>query len=351
MAFQKATKERAKLRLALIGPAGSGKTYTALNIANNLGKKIAVIDTERGSASLYSDKFDFDVLELQTFEPEGYIAGIRDAAESGYDVLIIDSLSHAWSGKGGILEFVDNAARRSGGGNSFGAWRDATPKHNALVEAILAVPVHVIVTMRSKMEYVQEKDAKTGKTTVRKVGLQPIQREGLEYEFTVTADLDIEHNMIISKTRCETITDKVFNRAGKDVAQTLLDWLNTGSEPTPKASAPQETLGDATAPVPTLGEAVTEAARNPIGNPPLPRHVRPDWMKKAALKAQEAGLRLKDIPALKLHESATSTDVENALVAWRIAISEGQPKAGDVWVLEQFDRAIEEAKVPEGVPA
>ncbi len=123
-------------------------------------------------------------------------------------------------------------------------------------------------------------------------------------------------------------------------------------KPSPKASAPQETLGDATAPVPTLGEAVTEAARNPIGNPPPPRHVRPDWMKKAALKAQEAGLRLKDIPALKLHESATSTDVENALVAWRIAISEDQPKAGDVWVLEQFDQAIEEAKkVPEGVPA
>lgn len=325
MAFQKATKERAKLRLALIGPAGSGKTYTALNIASNLGSKIAVIDTERGSASLYSDKFDFDVLELQTFEPEGYIAGIRDAADSGYDVLIIDSLSHAWSGKGGILEFVDNAARRSGGGNSFSAWRDATPKHNALVESILAVPIHVIVTMRSKMEYVQEKDAKTGKTTVRKVGLQPIQREGLEYEFTVTADLDIEHNMIISKTRCDAIVDKVFNKAGKDVAQILLDWLNTGGEPSRKAPV--------VASAPPIGEATG-------GTTPK---ARPEWMTKAQRVWVDAGLRAKDIPALGLPASAGAADVERALGEWRERITEGQEDADDAWVLQRFVMVVTEA--------
>ncbi len=227
--FTKATKEQAKLRMALVGPAGSGKTMTALLIAKELGSKIAVIDTEYGSASLYSDKADFDVLQLTSFSVENYLAGIDAAVKGGYDVLIIDSLSHAWAGKNGVLEFKDAVSAKSG--DSYGAWRKATPLHNSLVDALLAAPIHIIATMRAKTEYVIEKDD-NGKTRMRKIGLQPVQRDGLEYEFGIVADLDWDHNLIIDKSRCEALTDKVFNRAGKDIADILKDWLTSGAPAT-----------------------------------------------------------------------------------------------------------------------
>lgn len=229
MSFVKATKHQAKLRLALIGPSGSGKTYSALAIASSLGKKIAVIDTERGSASLYSDKFNFDVCELESFNPLEYVRAIDEAGNAGYDVLVIDSLSHAWSGKDGALEQVDQAATRSQSKNSFAAWREVTPLHNQLVDSILGAHCHVIVTMRAKTEYALEKDEKTGKTMPRKIGMAPIQRDGLEYEFTVVGDMDLQNNLIISKTRCSALNNKVYNKPGKDVANTLLSWLNDGA--------------------------------------------------------------------------------------------------------------------------
>lgn len=244
--FQKATKTKSKLRLALVGPSGGGKTYTALSIASGLGKRIAVVDTERGSASKYAGKFEFDVLEPATFEPQQYIDALHAAAEGGYDVVVIDSLSHAWMGKGGALEQVDNAAKRSQSKNSFGAWREVTPQHNAMVDAIISAPLHIIATMRSKTEYVLETNER-GKQVPRKIGIQPVQRDGLEYEFDVVADLEIENNdLIVGKTRCDELHGKVFRKAGKDVADILLGWLNDGTE---KAAAPAAPLGngDATA--------------------------------------------------------------------------------------------------------
>ncbi len=226
MLFQKATKKSARLRMALIGVAGAGKTYTALSIAQHLGDKVAVIDTERGSASKYSDSFEFDVLELETFAPQMYVEAIRAAEEAGYDVLIIDSLSHAWTGKGGALEQVDRIAKRSQSGNTFGAWRDVTPQHNMLVEAIINAKMHIITTMRAKTEYVQEKNEKTGRVTVRKIGLAPVQRDGLEYEFDVVADLDQDNNLIVGKTRCPAVAGAVVNKAGRDIARTLRGWLS-----------------------------------------------------------------------------------------------------------------------------
>lgn len=230
MAFQKATKRRAKLRLAIIGPSGSGKTYTGLTLAKHLGTKVAVIDTERGSASKYADKFAFDVTELESFAPATYIAAINEAATAGYDVLVIDSLSHAWMGKGGALEMVDTAAKRSQSNNAFAAWRDVTPQHNAMVEAIITAPLHVIVTMRAKTEYVMEQDSK-GKTVPRKIGIAPIQRDGLEYEFDVVGDMDYENNFIVSKSRCEQLTGAVIAKPNGNLADVLKAWLNDGSEP------------------------------------------------------------------------------------------------------------------------
>ena len=235
MGFKKATKSAAKLRLGLVGPAGSGKTMTALRIAHGLGGRIAVIDTERGSASLYSGErgLDFDVLELDSYEAEHFIGAIRQAEQAGYDVLIIDSLSHAWAGKGGILEFVDQASKRSGGG-SFSGWRDATPRHNQLVDAILGAKLHVICTLRSKVEHVIEQV--NGRTQVRKVGLQPVQRDGLEYEFTVVADVTQDHELIITKTRAAWLKDKIIREAGEELGQQLAAWLSDGL-PSPVVSA------------------------------------------------------------------------------------------------------------------
>jgi nucleoside-triphosphatase THEP1 len=237
MGFKKATKAAAKLRLGLIGPAGSGKTMTALRVAHGLGGRVAVIDTERGSASLYSGErgLDFDVLELDSYEAEKFIQAIAQAEAAGYDVLIIDSLSHAWAGKGGILEFVDKAAKRSGGG-SFSGWRDATPLHNQLVDAILGAKLHVICTLRSKVEHVIEQV--NGRTQVRKVGLQPVQRDGLEYEFTVVGDVTQDHELIITKTRAAWLKDQIIREAGEDLGRQLAAWLSDGL-PSPVAPAPE----------------------------------------------------------------------------------------------------------------
>jgi hypothetical protein len=236
--FRKAEKRQAKLRMALVGPAGSGKTYSALSIASHLGERIAVIDTEHGSASKYADIFTFDVMELETFHPQRYIDGITYAEMAGYDVLIIDSLSHAWAGKDGVLELVDRAAKSnrsnsSGQGNSFGAWRDITPIQNALIDRILGAKLHVIATMRTKTEYVQEKDERN-RTVVRKVGTQPVQRSESEYEFDVVGDLDQDNTLIVTKTRCPALTGAVIPKPGQQVADTLTAWLQGAPEPEAK---------------------------------------------------------------------------------------------------------------------
>lgn len=229
--FQKATKAKARLRMALLGPSGAGKTYSALNIAKHIGGRVALVDTEHGSASKYADVFDFDTLELESFNPDRYIEAIETAEEGGYDILIIDSLSHAWAGKDGVLEFVDRTAERSQSGNRYIAWGKGTPLHNRLVEKLLGCNLHLIVTMRVKMEYVQEKDDHTGKTTIRKVGLQPVQRDGVEYEFDVIGDIDMDNSLTIGKTRCSALFGQVFPKPGKDVAKILNEWLpGTGEE-------------------------------------------------------------------------------------------------------------------------
>ena len=228
--FTKAVKEESRLRLALVGPSGSGKTYTALRIAKGLGGKVAIIDTENGSSQKYADLFDFDKLVLTTFSPLTYVEAIQAAETAGYDVVIIDSLSHAWSGKQGALEQVDEAARRSRSGNSYAAWRDVTPQHNRLIDAMVQSKAHVIVTMRAKTEYTMEKDANSGRTTVRKVGLGAVQRDGMEYEFDVVADIDIDHVFMVTKTRCPLLDNKVIAKAGEDVSQILLEWLH-GEKP------------------------------------------------------------------------------------------------------------------------
>lgn len=226
MPFQKATKHQAKLRMAIPGPAGSGKTYSALAIATHLGERVAVLDTEHGSASKYADLFNFDTATLDSFSIDNYIAVIHEAERAGYDVLIIDSLSHAWAGKDGALEEVDRLKRASKSGDAFTqGWSVVTPKQTRLVDTILASPLHIIATLRSKMAY----EKVEGERNPRKVGLAPIQRDGVEYEFDVVGEMDPDHLMRITKTRCVALTDKAFDRPGQDVADILKAWLGDGA--------------------------------------------------------------------------------------------------------------------------
>lgn len=221
--FVKATKANLRLRLALTGPAGAGKTYSALSIAKHLGGRVAVIDTERGSAKRYADRFDFGWLSLDPpFHPRRYLEAIKAAEESEIDVLIVDSISHAWNGAGGVLEIVEAAGK----GNSFAGWKTGTPIQQQFVDGLLGADLHLIVTMRSKSEYVVEQNDR-GKAAPRKVGTAPIQREGMDFEFDIVGDLDVAHTLTASKTRCPELVERAFHDPGEEFAGVLKTWLNT----------------------------------------------------------------------------------------------------------------------------
>jgi len=226
--FKRATRSQLKLRMALCGPSGSGKSYTALRFAFALGPKVAAVDTEHGSLSKYQGlqpdgvPWDFDVVELKHYAPTAYTECIREAARAGYDVLVLDSLSHAWEGAGGALDQVDKK-----GGNRFTAWKDVTPQHRAMIDAILGSPLHVIATMRTKTEYVLEENEK-GKQVPVKIGTQPVQRAGMEYEFDVVADMDLSHTLTVSKTRCSDIDQQISSHPSAAFVDPLRAWLDAG---------------------------------------------------------------------------------------------------------------------------
>lgn len=225
--FRKAVKKKAKLRLGIVGAAGSGKSYSSLLIAKGLGGKIAVIDTENGSADLYADIADFDVDTLKApYSIDKYINAIKEAENLGYNTIIIDSLSHAWAGDGGLLDQQGRIA--DSGKNGFSAWRSITPLHNKLIETILNSDCHIIATMRAKTDYIlQENDR--GKQMPVKVGLAPVQREGMDYEFTVVFDIDTKHNAVCSKDRTSLFNGMIFTPS-EETGQLLLKWLEDGVE-------------------------------------------------------------------------------------------------------------------------
>jgi hypothetical protein len=228
MGFRKAERRKAKLRLGITGPAGSGKTYGALLIAFGLGGKIAMIDTENGSGDLYADLGSYDICSLTPpYEVKKYLNAIHDAETSGYDVLIIDSLSHAWNGEGGLLDMQGKVAD-NGRKNSFAAWRAVTPFYNRLIEAMLCSKCHIIATMRSKTEYIQVENER-GRTEIRKVGLAPLQREGMDYEFGTVFDLSINHMATVSKDRTNIFDGNIFTIT-QDTGIKLKEWLDSGAD-------------------------------------------------------------------------------------------------------------------------
>lgn len=229
--FTPATRSAVKARIALAGPSGSGKTYTALTLATRLAERVAFIDTERGSASKYAGEqgWAFDTLAPTAFSPKSLIEALGVAAGAGYGCLVVDSLSHYWSGVEGMLEQVDKAAKRSGGGNSFAGWKEARPDERRMIDALVSYPGHVIVTLRVKTEYVVETDDR-GKKVPRKVGLKPEQRDGIEYEFDVIGDLDLDNTLVVSKSRIPMLHGAVIAKPGPEFAETIRDWLADGEE-------------------------------------------------------------------------------------------------------------------------
>jgi hypothetical protein len=234
--IRKAERRKAKLRMALVGPTGSGKTYSALQLAFGLGTKIGLIDTEHGSGDLYADRGDYDVVTLEApYTVAKYREAIRAFEEAGYDTIIVDSLSHAWSGEGGLLDKQGQLEQSGRFKNSFATWREITPEHNKLVEQMLSSPAHIIATMRTKTEYVVEKDDR-GKNSVRKLGLSPVQRDGVEYEFTLVMDVAENHTARASKDRT-SLFDGWSDRISPQTGRMLRDWLDSGADTPVRATA------------------------------------------------------------------------------------------------------------------
>lgn len=233
--FTKATKQQAYLRLALEGPAGFGKTYSALEVAQHLvanGKRVALLDTEAGSASKYAHIFDFDHAPVDPpFNPLVAVDAVRSAVASGYGAIVLDSLSHFWNGSGGLLEMVDEIARTKYRGDSHRAWKDAGDLQQQLVDAILRSPIHVIACMRTKKDYVREEVEKDGRmvTRIRAAGTKTVQRDEFDYEFDLVGRFDTPTNLAIVKSRCETLPpETIVAKPGADFARVLDAWLGDG---------------------------------------------------------------------------------------------------------------------------
>lgn len=224
--FRKANKSKKKLKLAIEGPSGTGKTWSALLLARSMGCiNICLLDTEKGSSDLYSKHFDFEKTDLlPPYSPERYIEVIEAAQQNGYDCLIIDSASHEHIGKGGLLNMVNRTP-----GNSFVAWNRVGEEHNKFMEAILSADCHVITTLRTKVAFVLEENSQ-GKMVPRKKGMEAQIRDGAEYEFDVVFTLDQNHNYIASKDRSNLFKGDIPQPLDASVGTRLVEWLNDGDE-------------------------------------------------------------------------------------------------------------------------
>lgn len=225
MNLRKSQRTQAKIKLALQGSAGSGKTYSSLLLAQGLCNgdlsKVAIIDTENGSADLYSHLGDYNVLTLEApFTPENYIKAMEECERAGIEVIIIDSISHEWD------ELLDYHSKLAG--NSFTNWAKVTPRQKAFIDKILQIKAHVIATMRTKQDYVLNQ--KDGKFIPEKVGLKSVQRDGVDYEFTLVFEIDIKHFVVASKDRTGIFAGKhdfiISEKTGKEI----LDWCNGGTD-------------------------------------------------------------------------------------------------------------------------
>lgn len=239
MQLRQATRQKAKIRLGLSAVSGGGKTFSAIKIAEGLCgdlSKVAIIDTENGSADLYAHLGPYQVLTLTApFTPERYIEAIKTCETAGIEVIIIDSITHEWDGPGGILSISSAMS-----GNSYTNWAKLTPRHDAFINAILQSTSHIITTVRRKQDYEMSKGA-DGKTTVQKVGLKEVTRDGFEYEVTLNLELDTAHYAKASKDRTGLFIGKPEFVPSVDTGKLLREWCESGAEPLPVSDG-RETL-------------------------------------------------------------------------------------------------------------
>lgn len=295
MAFKKAVRTAKRAKIALDGPSGSGKTATALRLARGLvgpEGKVAVIDTERGSASLYAGRFggewDKDD-ELPDFSPKTLMDRLREAERAGYGAVVVDSLSHFWMGAGGELEMVDAAKKRSKSGDGFGAWKEVTPVHNELIQCILTLKAHVICTMRTKTEWVIEQNDR-GKNAPRRVGVAPVQRDGMEFEFDLIGDMDAA-TLVVAKTRLEVVPlGAVFKEPGEALGEKIAAWL-ADAAPAPVPEAPKPVA----APVSMF---YAEAVKTGTAAGWLEENVR-HWLKAKRGRTSSSQTTAEDVEALR----------------------------------------------------
>ena len=220
--FKKATRTKTKLRLLLEGASGSGKTYSALLLAKGFGGKTAVIDTEKGSASLYTHLCGFDVCELEPpYTPEKYVLAVKEAEKKKYETVIIDSVSHEWNGEGGCLDLQSKL------GGRYQDWATITPRHQAFINCLIHADLHIIGTVRTKADYLV--DSVNGKMKVSKVGTKAEQRDGLEFEFTTVLRLNQNNMYEVSKDRTGLFVNEGI--VTEDTAKMLIEWLDEGEPP------------------------------------------------------------------------------------------------------------------------
>jgi hypothetical protein len=299
--FQRAERRKAKLRLAIEGPSGSGKTLSALLIAKGLThgdlSKVAVLDTERGSASLYAHVGPYSVLNFEPpYSPERYMKAIAAAEAEGFEVIVIDSLTHAWSGEGGLLDFVDKVAKAKTSGNSFAAWKEGSPLQARLMDAMLKSPCHVISTMRSKTEWVLEENDK-GKKVPRKIGLAPDQRKDIDYEYTLVLSLSRDHIASASKDRTGIFDDRLevpSEAMGAELLAWLEEGLESGSAPQASPRAPEATPA---APTPAQAQSQEQAADIPRCGPQEPEHITETDQRMIEMLVVAKGYKVEDVEA------------------------------------------------------
>mgnify|MGYP000921059867 CR=1 FL=1 len=267
LTFQKATRKRVKLKVLIDGPSGSGKTIGALHLARGIvgqAGRVAVIDSERDRSEYYADKYDFDKLSLQSLRPQDYIDGIEAAIKAGYDFVIVDSLSHAWLNVLERKEAYDKANKNT---NQWTNWRTFTEEWDKLIRHILAAPIHIIATARSKQAHEQVEDG--GKKKVIKLGLAPQLREGTEYEFAVVFSLNESHFGEATKDNTFLFGDKTepINLLSEKTADRLRNWLSTATdEPKPDTNGvPTQTVNNSPQGTMTLDKmiSVVESAKFP----------------------------------------------------------------------------------------
>lgn len=238
--FQRAERSQRKVKLGLQGPSGSGKTLGALALATQIvgpNGRIALADTEAGSASLYASQYNFDAMGITPpYLSKKYEEAIAEAADQGYDILVLDSLSHQWAGEGGILARKEALDLR--GGSSFNNWAKFTPEQEKFKATIVNAPIHIIGTLRTKSDYILKENSK-GKQEPQKVGLAAIQREGMEYELDINFEIQMDHKAVVSKDRTFLFsTTEMLDLLDGSVGKRISEWM-AGAKPVVLASEDQ----------------------------------------------------------------------------------------------------------------